>query len=332
MSCGSFNVPSNFCDNPCAVTQGNTVSCESLPSQIENFTTQFFGEVIKTEVDGVVSWSLPCGLDVGLPNNPRAVGEGLACYFLRLFEDGIVGLTGPQGIDGDAGTNGNNAYTVTLQSFTQPTLGSPHVQVFTAYNPAILSGSYIFIDTSGWYLVDDADVSGVLFLTLSKLIEGTSGTVSAGKLVVPSGFPGSVTVESAPTLTNAFYYETAGTNYELQTSYQAIDFGPSAPRVLLPTAGRYLLTGLIDGIGLTGIVLADEVSFKLFETINSVDVPGSEHTISMIADGQRAQICLNAIFESNSDNQEVGIYARASSAGIFSAIASATTLSLVKLQ
>jgi hypothetical protein len=68
-----------------------------LPSQIQNFTQQFFGDVVKTEVDGQVIWSLPCDLDIGLPNNQRGAGEGLACYFLRLSEEGIIGLTGPQG-------------------------------------------------------------------------------------------------------------------------------------------------------------------------------------------------------------------------------------------
>src|SRR5258706_4602955 len=106
MSCSDTN--NGCCGSPCAITAANTAACETLPSQIENFTLQFFGTVFKTEVDGIVTWSLPCSLDVGLPNNPRGVDEGLACYFLRLFNDGIVGLTGPQGAAGTAGTNGTN--------------------------------------------------------------------------------------------------------------------------------------------------------------------------------------------------------------------------------
>jgi len=82
------------CDNPCRRGPRNSARCESLPSQIENFTTQFFGTVVKTEINGVVTWSLPCQLDVGLPGNPRGVDEGLACYFLRLFSDGLGGLKG----------------------------------------------------------------------------------------------------------------------------------------------------------------------------------------------------------------------------------------------
>lgn len=176
--------------NPCKTTQQNTAACESLPSQISNFTAQFFGEIVKTEIDGVVSWSLPCGLDVGLPNNPRGFGEGLACYFLRLFEEGIIGLTGPQGERGLPGCNGLNAFTVTLQSFVQPAEGES-VQVLTAFNPSMIAGSYVFISTSGLYFVNNADVSGLLSLTLVVTPVSPIGTtINAGKLVVPSGPPG----------------------------------------------------------------------------------------------------------------------------------------------
>src|SRR6185436_11523721 len=140
MSCGSCGDNPNLrhnCEDPCHRSTTNTAACESLPSQISNFTTQFFGVVTKTEVDGAVVWSLPCSLDVGLPANPRGSGEGLACYFLRLFADGIIGLTGPKGDSGTPGTDGRNAYTVTLHSFTQPTSGNPNIQVSTAFNPAV---------------------------------------------------------------------------------------------------------------------------------------------------------------------------------------------------
>lgn len=176
--------------NPCRTHQHNTAACESLPSQIENFTKQFWGELVKTEIDGVVAWSLPCNLETGLPNNPRGAGEGAACYFLRLFEEGIIGLTGPEGRQGTPGCNGFNAYTVSLLSFQQPTLEFPGTQVLTAFNPGILEGSYVFIATSGLYLVVNADSSGLLSLTLQTPVSGASGTITAGKLVVPSGPPG----------------------------------------------------------------------------------------------------------------------------------------------
>jgi len=178
------------CDNPCGVTPANTARCESLPSQIENFTLQFFGTVIKTEIDGQVRWSLPCQLDVGLPGNPRAVDEGLACYFLRLFRDGIGGLKGDPGAPGAAGTSGNNAYAVTCQGFAQPTLSNPLVQIVIFANPAIVTGLYVFVQHSGYYLVTDVQPGGVLFATLVSPITSPAAYISAGALVVPAGPPG----------------------------------------------------------------------------------------------------------------------------------------------
>ena len=177
------------CNNPCRAQPGNTSACESLPSQIQNFTLQFFGTVVKTEVNGVVEWSLPCGLDVGLPNNPRGADEGLACYFLRLFEDGITGFTGPPGAPGAPGCNGANAYTVTLQSFTPPS-GSQAVQVLSQYSPSMLAGLTVFIQGSGSYKIISATPDGVLFLTLLSAIPGGPSTVPAGSLILPTGQPG----------------------------------------------------------------------------------------------------------------------------------------------
>ncbi len=85
------------CSNPCSAAAGNTAACESTASALDNFIAHFFGEITKTELNGVVTWQLPCDLDVGLENNPRLQSEGLACYFLRLFQSGITGATGPQG-------------------------------------------------------------------------------------------------------------------------------------------------------------------------------------------------------------------------------------------
>lgn len=176
------------CENPCAIKEHNTVACESLPSRVENFTKNFFGDVIKTEVNGTVTWSLPCGLDVGLPANPRGMDEGLACYFLRLFNDGIIGLMGDPGAPGAPGAHGHNAFTVVLRAFNTPAVGQT-VTVNTLYNPGILVNSFIFVDTSGWYEVVGKDLFGNLRLTLILASPG-AGYVPAGKLAVPSGEPG----------------------------------------------------------------------------------------------------------------------------------------------
>lgn len=329
--------------NPCQVTQENTAACESLPSQISNFTAQFFGEVIKTETDGVVSWSLPCGLDVGLPNNPRAAGEGLACYFLRLFEDGILGLTGPQGAPGLPGCNGNNAYTVTLSAFLQPSTDNPNIQVATPFNPAILSELYVFIQGSGWYFVDLYDTSGTAFLTLAKPLDSVAAgtTISSGKVMTPAGFPGAsgppgpqgiqgATGESFSN-TSAFVSTDTGTDFNVGSSYQAVDYVSIAPRVLLPQLGVYMLTAVLDIKGTGAIALTDELSVKLRDTVVLADVPGSEHKISGMILNQRGQVTINSIYLSPGDGSEVGVYASATNANVFSVIANNSTLSMVRL-
>lgn len=337
----------NCGENPCRVTQTNTAACESLPSQISNFADQFFGEVVKTEVDGVVTWSLPCSLDVGLPNNPRAVSEGLACYFLRLFLDGIIGLTGPQGEPGANGANGANAFTVTLQSFVQPTLSVPNVQVLTAYNPAILPGLNVFIATSGWYVVDNADSSGALFLTLTQPLPSAPAVITAGKLVVPAGVPGqSVTGPQGPqgpvgpqgpqgntfTSTNGFYFAGVGSNYALQVVYTPVSFVNSAPQILLPSSGTYLITAVIDIIGEGTVSFTDLASFKLRDFDVAADLPGSEHELSgLTANGERKQITLQSMYETIGPAQ-VGLEGKCSTANAISAVALHTTVSFVRIE
>jgi hypothetical protein len=346
MSCASCGDSENRCGNPCGASDTNTPACETLPSQIENFSLQFFGTVVKTEVDGKVVWSLPCNLDVGLPNNPRSVDEGLACYFLRLFHDGITGLTGPKGDAGDNGTNGNNAFTVSLKSFSQPSIASPIVQVVTQYNPAIIAGIYVNISGSGWYLVNETDGNGVLLLTLVKSADGASGTITAGKLVVPSGFPGvglqgiqglqGPKGDTGPagqdfTASNGFYYATVGTDFPLPLTYTAVDYVNSAPTILLPSAGLYLVTATVGLIGNTGVATSDAASLKLFNSTISGDVPGSEQEISGLADGQLSQLSINVRIQTDSANQTIALLGKCTTATKVSTRSLHTTLTYVRL-
>lgn len=81
---------SNCGCNPC-----NEVTCdadnEPLASALNNFITAFFGTLTKTCVNNQVVWVLPCDLDTGFPGYPRVAGEGLACYFLRVFAEVSAG-------------------------------------------------------------------------------------------------------------------------------------------------------------------------------------------------------------------------------------------------
>lgn len=191
MSCGCNDVDTdnpngNAGCGPCNPCTDSTVACESLPSALDNFTAHFFGEVAKSMVDSRVQWILPCNLETGLPDNPRTDGEGLACYFLRLFEEGIVGLTGAKGDTGIAGENGLNGYTFTAESFTVPTSECPIVQFNVEEGDVIPSGSYVFVDVAGWFSVTSRTGN----LIMCQLIQATSpaGTViPAGSFVAITG-------------------------------------------------------------------------------------------------------------------------------------------------
>lgn len=333
--------------NPCQTPVVNTAENETLSSQIENFTKSFFGSVVKTEVNGVVSWVLPCNLDVGLENNARGADEGLACYFLRLFGEGIVGLTGPQGATGAAGTNGNNAFTVTIASFTQPTLGAPDVTVTTAYNPAIIAGINVFIQNSGYYTVNNVDTSGHLYLTLTKAVTGATGTISAGKLVVPAGYPGaSVTGPTGPTgatgpagpagesLTEQSddFQVNSGTDWALQVVPTAVSFTTSSPQVTLPAAGVYLITAVVALEGETGVLANDEVTLKLYNTSIAADVPGSKQIISNLVDTQKTQVVLHALYQADAASQQIALYGDCTTADKVTVIATRTVITYVRVQ
>lgn len=192
MSCSCNNSSCPDC-NPCTpACPAESASCETLPSALENFILQFFGSVTRTVVNGRVVWTLPCDLEAGLENNPRGADEGLACYFLRLFGDGIIGSTGPKGSTGDDGADGHNAFTVTLCVHTVPSAGENfEIQVFA--NPAFSVGQTVFINGAGY-----AEVKLVTGDTLSLTMIAVTGIVGAtypaGSLVTiagPRGLAGS---------------------------------------------------------------------------------------------------------------------------------------------
>jgi hypothetical protein len=343
MSCSNTNPT---CLNPCEITALNTAACESVPSQIENFTKQFFGEVVKTEVDGVVTWVLPCDLDIGLENNERAQGEGLACYFLRLFQDGIVGLTGPDGATGAAGQDGAEPFTVTLLSFTQPTLAAPQVVVKGYFNPMFVEGINVFVESSGWYNLDTVGSDGYLYMTLTRALAGAPATITAGKKVIPAGYPGQAGVGTtgpqgpvgatgAPgvafTSTNGQYNATSGTDDVLANVQTPVTFVNSAPQLLLPSVGTYLLTATVGVKGESGIALNDIVTASLFNTTIAGAVAGSSHKVSNLVDQQRTQIVISVVYSIAGANQTVALYADCTTAAAASVVALNTTMTYVRI-
>lgn len=320
--------------NPCGTPEENSAACELLPSQIENFTLQFFGSVIKTEVDGAVQWSLPCNLDVGLPANPRGATEPLGCYFLRLFDIGITGVEGEKGPKGDAGEDGTNAYTTLAAAFKTPSLASPVVQVSTVYNPAIVEGLNIFIPGSGWYLIDGTDGQGVLFLTLLTLVSNPTAIPQPGTLVIPAGATGAGVqgprglqgVKGAPgepgpkgepgedvgivTATNGDYYVSSGTDFAVvSTDYQPVDFTVSFARLTLPTAGTYLL------VAKTAVNSGSDIYVKLRNDTASEDITGTEQLISPSGVNEFRHCPMTAIYTTSADAQVVSLYARKGALG-----------------
>ena len=295
------------CGNPCVPDPANTASCETLSSQIDNFTKQFFGEVIKTEVGGVVSWSLPCSLEIGLPNNARGATEPLACYFLRLFNDGVVGTVGPVGATGGDGTAGRNAYTVLTHSFSQPVLNNPQIQIRTEFNPAIQPGIHIFVETSGWYRVEGISPDGTLFVTLLASVLNPPSTIENGRLVLPAGaqglstpgaqglpgqkgpqgdpgdkgatgnagLPGLPAPVSGVTNTNGQYHTDVGTDFQNPNTGPAwteVDFIISKPNVTLPNVGTYLLSVTADARAASD---QPSVSLRLYDVTTAAAVAGA---------------------------------------------------------
>lgn len=352
------------CNNPCGHSPANTPQCESLPSQITNFTLQLFGTVVKTEMNGVVNWSLPCSLDVGFPSNPRGATEPLACYFLRLFEDGVTGLMGPPGLPGLNGLNGVDAYTQTAQSFVPPSLNSPYVNIVVAYTPTIFAGTYIFVPGAGTFSVINvtAPADGLMMIqaTLIYPISIPASLVPIGTLVIPSGVPGA-SVKGPPgdqgdrgpdgfqgppgdqgppggtaLETNGYYTGDGGTGYSFAGAgvYAAVDFGAAgAPSILLTSPGTYLF--IVDTIVSDSEAgpNADSYSVKLFDVTNAADIVGSERTVQGFVGGSPTTVPVSfaALITTVSNNVTIALYGKRDAATTGSLVAGGTAISWVRV-
>ena len=347
------------CGNPCRADAKNTPQCETLPSQIQNFTDQFFGQVIKTTLNGEVVWSLPCSLDVGLPNNPRGVDEGLACYFLRLFRDGIGGLVGPQGIPGENGEDGTNTYSVTLQNFSQPTINSPLTQIVVVPNPSIVEGIGLFIQHSGSYQVTNVAPGGVIFVTLVSALSNALAVIPAGSLVVPvgvpgaglgpvgpqgktgpqgpqgnPGIPGSSLVNQngqySPVLVNGTI--PAGyVDYNVTGFWQPVDYIQDKPGFAPPAAGTYLVNVVVPVFALAGATAAD-FTFVTLATSDGIFYLPSAQAVTSMSVGQTVLLPLTAIVTTTGTiNQRVALRARSTNGGHYNLQANGTVITWVRI-
>lgn len=93
----------------CGCSPCNEVTCdadnEPLSSALNNFITSFYGSLTKTCVNNNVVWVLPCDLDNGISGYPRVAGEGLACYFIRVFT--LISASTLVKVSADDTTGGN---------------------------------------------------------------------------------------------------------------------------------------------------------------------------------------------------------------------------------
>lgn len=302
------NLDGIHCGNPCS---GHKAPAETT---LDIFTQQFFGPVVKTDDGhGNVTWSLPCGLDVGIPSNPRGVGEGLACYFLRLFNESLIANTGPQGPQGVPGADGSNAYSVVLHSFNQPTLNNPTVTVTIQPNPFIINGLTVAIDTSGIYTVVATTGASVLLMLLTPF-PGAPAVIPAGKLIVPAGATGPQGITGAQgiqgvtgpqgvvgpqgaqgpqgnagvdaSLNTAQFSQTPGITFTMpQNSYAIIGGLSTFVQLQLTQGGTYLFIANATVQG-SATSAGNSLNFKLNNQTSTVDVAGAfNFTSSIVVSG-----------------------------------------------
>ncbi len=84
---GAYN---SYCN---ADTPYPSVSHKSVPSLIDNLVIALYGAITKDVSSGKVVWNIPCdpSNSVSVLGIPRNTGEGLMCYFIRVFQTIQVG-------------------------------------------------------------------------------------------------------------------------------------------------------------------------------------------------------------------------------------------------
>ena len=182
---------------------------EPLPSTVDNFVTQFFGEVTKTCVNGEVVWELPCNLDESIPGYPRQPNEGLACYFSRVLED--ISMGGGGGGPVDALLRANNLSDLTNVPTARTNLGLGTMAVQNSSNVSISGGTItnaqiVNPTITGLTLNSATLVSPTITggnISTSTISGGTiiSPTVTNASIVTPtvSGRPRTVLPTESPT-------------------------------------------------------------------------------------------------------------------------------------
>lgn len=159
-SCGHSHCTCTTCDP----------ANEPLASALNNFTTITFGPLVKTCVNGVVIWALPCDLEAGNPAFPRNPGEGLYCYFSRFIETFNANL---------AFAIGNKGYRLTTLSATDVVLFRNIDVVNQDFNGTLTGPVDIFLSSNGAVNGDEFYISfDDLVITATNNIEIKSDSTS----------------------------------------------------------------------------------------------------------------------------------------------------------
>lgn len=314
--------------NPCNSCPVNSASNETLESSLQNFSEQFFGKVQATSINGERSIILPCDLNSALPANPRGDTEGLACYFQRLFQNGIDGTLGPKGDPGVAGIPGRPNYAVLTSGFSVPTILSTPVTFSVIPTLVISEGQLVFIPTAGWFLITSIVNLTTVTALLCGLVAIPASFVPAGTKIEPVGPKGDSitgatgakgpkgdvgnvgpvggTLGAGPqgpqglaatlaTGTNQYVCPDSVAFSEIPTSLGVISFVPAAVNIYTLTLtgpGIYLVRALV---GIQNKTNNDQdLSFGLYSSAISDLIDWTENSFSLTAN-QYGQAFLDAI-------------------------------------
>jgi hypothetical protein len=142
-----------------------SVSNESVPSLIDNLVNALYGTISKTVVDRKVVWDIPCDPDntATVFDTPRLPGEGLLCYFIRVF----------------------NQENLAVQNLSGGSIGS------LPYQDGVSSTVFLPIGSSGYVLTSDGS-SPVWSPAIP--FSGTATNIAGGSL-------GSIPYQSAASTT-----------------------------------------------------------------------------------------------------------------------------------
>ena len=130
-----------------------SVSAESVPSLIDNLTYALYGLITKTVVSGRVNWTIPCdpNSNASIWGYTRNAGEGLMCYFLRVFQNTNPGVW-PDGIAGQFLTSlggGNVAWANTVVTTATTSLLGGFKLASSGSDVSISTASILALSTTG---------------------------------------------------------------------------------------------------------------------------------------------------------------------------------------